>query len=72
MKLSYLKKPLAAMLAFTMTLSMNTMPAFAADGTDSTEYKYVYAGLTWDEYWENEGVYLSGTDWIASSAELAA
>ena len=24
---------------------------------DSGEYKYVYAGLTWDQYWASEGVY---------------
>lgn len=24
---------------------------------DSGEYKYVYAGLTWEQYWEAEGVY---------------
>lgn len=24
---------------------------------DSGEYKYVYAGLTWEQYWASEGVY---------------
>ena len=24
---------------------------------DSSEYKYVYAGLTWEQYWASEGVY---------------
>lgn len=33
------------------------------------EYKYLYAGLTWDEYWANENVYLNGTDMKASSDE---
>ncbi|MDE6149325.1 MAG: fibronectin type III domain-containing protein, partial [Ruminococcus sp.] len=36
------------------------------------EYQYVYAGLTWSEYWENENVFLSGTDMTASSDELDA
>ena len=32
------------------------------------EYKYVYAGLSWAEYWANEGVYAAGND--ASSDEV--
>ena len=33
------------------------------------EYKYLYAGLTWDQYWASENVYLNGTDMKASSDE---
>ena len=28
----------------------------------NTQYKYVYAGLTWAEYWANEAVYAAGDD----------
>ena len=28
----------------------------------NTQYKYVYAGLTWAEYWANEDVYAAGDD----------
>lgn len=31
------------------------------------EYSYVYAGLTWQEYWANEGVYNAGD--VTSSNE---
>lgn len=33
----------------------------AAD-EQSDEYVYCYAGLTWNEYWESEGVYAAGND----------
>ena len=26
---------------------------------EAAEYKYVYAGLSWAEYWASEGVYLA-------------
>ena len=35
---------------------------------DSGEYKYVYAGLTWEQYWASEGVYAAGD--TTSSEEL--
>lgn len=35
--------------------------------TNSNDYVYCYAGLTWAEYWKSEGVYLNGTDLGASS-----
>lgn len=28
--------------------------------TAESQYKYVYAGLSWAEYWANEGVYAAG------------
>ena len=34
-----------------------------------TGYKYLYAGLSWAEYWKSENVFLSGTDLTASSTE---
>ena len=37
---------------------------------EEEEYKYVYAPLTWAEYWASEGIYLSGSDLNASSSEL--
>ena len=36
------------------------------DKTDEADYKYVYAGLTWAQYWAAEGVYAAGN---ASSAD---
>ena len=32
----------------------------------NTQYKYVYAGLTWSEYWANEAVYAAG---VSSTSE---
>ena len=34
------------------------------------EYIYAYAAVPYDEYWKNEGVDLSGSDWDASSDEV--
>lgn len=31
---------------------------------------YAYAAVPYDEYWKSEGVYLSGSDWKASSKEV--
>lgn len=31
---------------------------------------YAYAAVPYDEYWKSEGVYLSGSDWAASSDEV--
>lgn len=33
------------------------------------EHIYAYAAVPYDEYWQSEGVYLSGSDWKASSDE---
>ena len=58
---------IAAVAAATV-LAVTVFPAFvsyihAADD----EYSYVYAGLTWQEYWANEGVYNAGN--VTSSNE---
>ena len=58
---------IAAVAAATV-LAVTVFPAFvsytyAADD----EYTYVYAGLTWQEYWANEGVYNAGD--VTSSNE---
>lgn len=58
---------IAAVAAATV-LAVTVFPAFvsyihAADD----EYSYVYAGLTWQEYWANEGVYNAGD--VTSSNE---
>lgn len=64
------QKSLALLIALIMVLGICPLSAFAAEGDSSDEeYKYVYAGLTWAEYWESEGVYLSGDDLTASSDE---
>ncbi|MBS1318218.1 MAG: hypothetical protein HP042_07250, partial [Lachnospiraceae bacterium] len=64
-----MKKPLAIAVVAAMMLGIcpAAAPVNAAD-TDA-DYKYVYAGLNWEEYWKNEGVYLSGSDMTASSAD---
>lgn len=60
------KKPLALAMAVTMSVGSFPLTASAAE----EEYKYVYAALTWDEYWENEGVFLAeGSSLTASSSE---
>lgn len=51
---------IAAVAAATV-LAVTALPALvsdthAADG----DYSYVYVGLTWQEYWANEGVYNAG------------
>lgn len=33
-------------------------------------YTYAYAAVPYDEYWQSEGVYLSGDNWKASSDEV--
>ena len=35
------------------------------------KYKYVYAGLSWAEYWASEGVYLAEGSNLASSSDVA-
>ncbi len=35
------------------------------------EYKYVYAGLSWAEYWASEGVYLADGSSLTSSSDVA-
>ncbi|RGF15803.1 DUF1533 domain-containing protein [Firmicutes bacterium OM04-13BH] len=35
------------------------------------EYKYVYAGLSWAEYWASEGVYLAEGSNLTSSSDVA-
>ena len=62
MRKTFLSKALAmaaaAILAVTGATAITpVVKAYAAD-----EYSYVYAGLTWNEYWENEGVYAAGDD----------
>ncbi|MCB6994546.1 hypothetical protein LI177_13750 [bacterium 210820-DFI.6.37] len=65
------QKSLAFLIALIMVLGISPLSAFAAEGDSSDEeYKYVYAGLTWAEYWKSEGVYLSGDDWEAAVDEL--
>ncbi len=62
MRKTFLSKALAIAAAAVLTVASvpaiaPTVKAYAAD-----EYSYVYAGLTWNEYWENEGVYAAGDD----------
>ena len=66
------KRLSASALAVLMAAGAIPSAALAADvsvAADDTSYKYVYAELSWADYWKSEGVYLNGTDWIASSNE---
>lgn len=65
------KKALSVVVAATMTVTVGQTATFAGINTDSNRvstyaaennetYKYVYAGLTWQEYWASEGVYEAG------------
>jgi hypothetical protein len=72
-KKKHLRRLLCASTATAMAAvqMLSAVPTIAAEETD--DYVYCYASLTWAEYWENEGVYLSETadgDWSATSAEL--
>lgn len=42
------------------TAAEDETEAFADSDELQGEYQYVYAGLTWAEYWANEGVYAAG------------
>ena len=49
------------MLAAATVLAVTALPALVSDThAADDEYSYVYAGLTWQEYWANEGVYNAG------------
>lgn len=66
------KRLSASALAVLMAAGAVPSAALAADVSvtaDDSAYKYVYAELSWADYWKNEGVYLSGADWAASSSE---
>ena len=72
------KKFLSLLLSAAMAFSLLTATAFAAapaeeengflDFLFGEKYTYLYAALTWDEYWANEKVYAAGS--TASSAQL--
>lgn len=49
----------------TLTVSATGYPDFTFKYTPT--YTYAYAAVPYDEYWQSEGVYLSGRDWAASS-----
>lgn len=67
-----MKKPLAIAVAAAMMLGICPSAAPVNAAADS-DYKYVYAGLDWAEYWQNENVYLaSGSTLTSSSEELDA
>ena len=61
------KKFLSLLLSAAMALSLLTATAFAAAPAEEEngffdfllgkKYTYLYAALTWDEYWANEKVY---------------
>lgn len=58
---------IAAVAAVTV-LAVTALPALVSDThAADDEYSYVYAGLTWQEYWANEGVYNAGD--VTSSNE---
>ena len=51
---------IAAVAAATV-LAVTALPALVSDThAADDEYSYVYAGLTWQQYWANEGVYNAG------------
>ena len=50
------------------TAAEDETEAFADSDELQGEYQYVYAGLTWAEYWASEGVYAAGD--TTSSEEL--
>lgn len=52
----------------TLVISATGYPALSVEYTPT--YTYAYAAVPYDEYWKSEGVYLSGSDWTASSDEV--
>ena len=52
----------------TLTVSATGYPDLQFSYTPT--YTYAYAAVPYDEYWKNEGVDLSGSDWDASSDEV--
>lgn len=72
-KSTFLKKASAIAMAGMMTVSVGQMSIFAEttnSDVNSKDYTYVFAGLTWDEYWKSEGVYVADNNWTASSDVL--
>ena len=73
------KKFLSLLLSAAMAFSLLTATAFAAAPAEEEnsffdfllgkKYTYLYAALTWDEYWANEKVYAAGS--TAASAQLS-
>lgn len=56
--------------ASPVTANIFNVPSIvkAAEADQAEEYVYCYAGLTWNQYWANEGVYAAGND---SSSDVA-
>ena len=52
----------------TLVISATGYPALSVEYTPT--YTYAYVAVPYDEYWKSEGVYLSGSDWTASSDEV--
>lgn len=72
-KSTFLKKASAIAMAGMMTVSVGQMSIFAEttnSDVNSKDYTYIFAGLTWDEYWKSEGVYVADNNWTASSDVL--
>ncbi len=61
-----------AMMAgnFQMPVSAQETSNIIAQQQNQEEYEYVYAGISWAQYWESEGIYLSGTNMVASSSAV--
>ena len=72
------KKFLSLLLSAAMAFTLLTATAFAAAPAEEEndffdfllgkKYTYLYAALTWDEYWASETVYAAGN--AAASAQL--
>ncbi len=72
-KSTFLKKASAIAMAGMMTVSVGQMSIFAEttnSDVNAKDYTYVFAGLTWDEYWKSEDVYVADNNWTASSDVL--
>lgn len=72
-KSTFLKKASAIAMAGMMTVSVGQMSIFAEttnSDVNAKAYTYVFAGLTWDEYWKSEDVYVADNNWTASSDVL--
>ena len=77
----FLKKTMSLALVAAMALTVSPTTTFAATNVvtevstyaaeNNETYKYVYAGLTWSEYWKSEGVYQTNLTAVRNSIRVA-
>ena len=54
-----IKKSIAVALSTAMVVTLGYAADIKTKAAD--DYAYLYAGLTWDQYWDAEDIYLQST-----------